>query len=394
MGLNKKCWILNHQAIAHSQLLGFHRPERLSASESEQERSFRIQSWLLLCSGDVYLSLLLGLPYAADGRTIPIERSRHNATVLLQHNLILLSAKVIDRNQRGLSLCILTTDGIQKEVEEATTCLGETFWDSPAALARDKISREQYLENIAAQCWLYQILLLLHMPLMILSVKDVQLEKHRTACLDAARRLLKTYHIMRSDTLSAFSMVKLVDYQAFVASALLILGLLGYGSFTHEAASKDRDQELINLTITTLRQASGTVNNQIALQAVQGIEDLTELGKGGCEPEQLDESGLPVGGPYAKISVPYVGIITISPGEYYTNPVPDHVPPAIDHHRLLDFKLSRELQPILGTGTGVGSDYEPGEDFNADMTSIDFDWASSVIPHFEDDWAWINNLNY
>ena len=39
----------------------------------------------------------------------------------------------------------------------------------------------------------------LHMPLIIQSVEDSELELHRLACLEASRGLLKTYRIMRSD---------------------------------------------------------------------------------------------------------------------------------------------------------------------------------------------------
>jgi len=96
----------------------------------------------------VYTSLLLGLPYAADGRTIPVAQSRHKATTLLQHHLILISAKVIDRNQMGLSLSVSRTEEIQKELDTVTKDLDETFWNSPSALASGRITHQEYLEQI------------------------------------------------------------------------------------------------------------------------------------------------------------------------------------------------------------------------------------------------------
>ncbi|KAE8448021.1 hypothetical protein EG329_009944 [Mollisiaceae sp. DMI_Dod_QoI] len=390
LGLNRKCWVLFHRAIAYSQLLGFHRPERISAAETEVERYRRNQSWLSLCSGDVYTSLLLGLPYAADGRTIPVMHNQHNATSLLKHNLILLSAKVIDRNQMGLSLSVSRTEEIQRELEAAMKDLDETFWNSPAALADGRITRQEYLERIAAQCWLYQILVLLHMPLMIHSVEDAQLEKYRTACLDACRNLLKIYHIMRSDPYSAFDMVKLIDYQAFVCSALLILGLLGYGGSTYQAANKDKDRDLISLAITTLRQASGTVNNPIASQAVQGLETLMSLDRR----EQEHKPGNACVGVYARIVVPHIGTITISPGEYITNSRPEFSSP---NYPLPVFALSHDIvegssslanQPPTLASSG---DFDSGQ---ANGLEFDFDWTSTITPNFEDDWAWLNDLNY
>jgi hypothetical protein len=347
----------------------------------------------------VYTSLLLGLPYAADGRTIPIAQSQHNATSLLQHHLILISAKVIDRNQMGLSLSVSRTEDIQKELDTATKDLDERFWNSPSALASGRITHQEHLEQIATQCWFYQLLVLLHMPLMIHSVEDVQLEKHRNACLDASRNLLKVYHIMRSDAFSAFSMIKLIDYQAFVCSALLILGLLGYGGSTQYTESQEKDRDLIRLAISTLRQASGTVNNPIAAQAVQGLETLMLLDQGECSHKTGTTCVI-------RIVVPHIGSITISPGEYITNSRPASASPSI-HPRQV-FALSHDMfQGLSGQGIqaptpasntefdgGQASRLESGSGVPPELPSINFDWASTMMPSFENDWAWLNDLNY
>ncbi|KAB8290479.1 hypothetical protein EYC80_010909 [Monilinia laxa] len=172
LGLNRKCWILTHQAIAYSQLLSHHRPIRLFPTETSTQIHHRTQSWLSLCSSDVYLSLLLGLPYAADGRTIPLTQNKNNPTAFFHHKLTLLSAKVIDRNQNGQSLSVPHTTETQTELDLATKNLDDAFWNAPTLLAAGKITREEYLEQIAAQCWYYQLSVLLHMPLMIHAIVD------------------------------------------------------------------------------------------------------------------------------------------------------------------------------------------------------------------------------
>jgi hypothetical protein len=351
----------------------------------------------------VYTSLLLGLPYAADGRTIPLTQSQHNAKSLLQHNLILISAKIIDRNQMGLSLSVSRTEEIQKELDSATKGLEDTVWNAPAALASGRITREEYVEQIAAQCWLHQLQVLLHMPLMIHSVKDAQLEKNRVACLDASRNLLMIYHTMRSDTFSAFSMVKLIDYQAFVCSALLVLGLLGYGGSTHQTTNKDKDRGLIGLAIATLRQASGTVNNPVAAQAVQGLESLMMLDRAECS--QSTGASRTCVNPYARIVVPHVGTITISPGEYFTNSRPEATSSV---HPLPVFALSHDMfqgstgqvnqTPTLASNTGFDGGQANGLEFGdgvlPELPSIDIDWTSTITPIFDNDWAWLNDLSY
>jgi hypothetical protein len=348
------------------------------------------------------MSLLLGLPYAADGRTIPVDESQHDTTALFHHKLILISVKVIDRNQMGLALSILHTEELRKELEAATKDLDQNFWNSPAALASGKITYAEYLDNLAAQCWLYQVLVLLHMPLMIHSVQDTLLGKHRTACLEACRNLLRIHHIMRSDISSAFNMVKLIDYQAFICATLLLLGLLGYGSSTEQLAGQDKDREMIGLTVTTLRQASGTVNNSIASDAVQGIETLLSLDAGPC----TRQDGTVTSDPYARIVVPQVGTITITPGKHIietrgqcSHRVTRSNPAFMLSHNMCNATTGQVNEvPLLASGTellsGQESGLELGEGMYMEPPSIDIDWTSTTMPVFENDWAWLNDLNF
>ncbi|THV54126.1 hypothetical protein BGAL_0034g00470 [Botrytis galanthina] len=442
LGLNRKCWILTHQAISYSQLLNLHRPH-LSTDKNSLERNQRIQSWLALCAGDVYLSLLLGLPYAADGRTIPTTYNQENPTAQFHHNLIILSSKVIDRNQRGLNLSIPHTQKIQTSLLTTTQTLPPSFWDPQTSLSQNKISRPEYLEQVAAQCWYYHLLVLLHMPLMLQSILDPTLETHRAQCLTAARNLLRVWHIMRSDIHSAFEMVKLIDYQAFVCSTLLILSMLGYGScgnggrVENENENEHSDRELLARTIATLAQAGTSLGNLVAKQAVQGLESLLQMGKGNCPRKQPRGRGNGDGegeasslaNPYAKIVVPYVGVITISPGEYYSA-----IEAAVDeaaetqlqtgmhthnqtqsHGAPFSFSLERnhdhdheewrnggsyhdhintryEDTGTLGEAREVLVDAQGQRQIQMEWTSIDFDWASNLTAGFEDDWAWLNGL--
>ncbi|KAF7905864.1 hypothetical protein EAF00_000143 [Botryotinia globosa] len=168
------------------------------------------------------------------------------------------------------------------------------------------------------------------MPLMLQSILDPTLETHRAQCLTAARNLLLIWLIMRSDMHSAFEMVKLIDYQAFVCSTHLILSMLGYGSYETgggdqnevENENEHNDRELLARTIATLAQAGTSLGNLVAKQAVQGLESLLQMGRGDCPRKQKRMMGegedLSLENPYAKIVVPYVGVITISPGEYYS----------------------------------------------------------------------------
>jgi hypothetical protein len=197
-------------------------------------------------------------------------------------------------------------------------------------------------------------------------------------------------------------MVKLIDYQAFLCSALLVLGLLGYGGSAHQTADQDKDRDLIRSTIATLRQASGTVNNPIASQAVQGLEALMLLDQGEC----LHKAGTSCVNPYVRIVVPHIGTITILPGEYIMksrseSTSPDsHPPPVFALSQDMLQRGSRQVNQALtlasnaGFDGGQASELEFGDGIHPELPSIDFDWTNTITPNFEDDWAWLNDLNY
>ena len=317
LGLIKKAWVLYHRAISYCQLLGVHRPQRLFERETEKEIRQRNLFWVSICGTEVYLSLLLGLPYASDCRTIPISfYGDPGSTSMFSHHLLRLSVQIIDRNQMGLSLSSELAGQMQLEIESFARAMGPDFWDCEAALNKDNITKADYFECVTSQMWYHQLRASLHMPLMIQSVEDHALEPHRLSCLESSRDLLKIYRIMRSNKSSAFNMVKIIDYQAFVCAALL-LGVLGYGTSTSvdQSMQHAQDKDLVDATMHILRQAAGTSNNNVASQALQGLETLSLLPRMNNHLANSNEASQ-CATPFIKIVVPYAGVITISAGEF------------------------------------------------------------------------------
>lgn len=411
LGAIKKTWILYHRAISYCQLLGLHRPSRLHEGETDKEIRQRHSSWVSICGAEVYLSLLLGLPYASDCRTIPSSFYGESGTIAtFSHHLLRLSVQVIDRNQMGLSGSTDLAKSIQLEIESSAQAMPREFWDCELTLAHGKITTAEYFEWVASQMWFYQLNVSLHMPLMIQSVKNPELEPHRLACLQASRGLLKTYRIMRSDKHAAFNMVKIIDYQAFICAALLILGVLGYGtspsldqSFQHA-----QDQELVDEIMGILRHAAGTSNNNVALQALQGLETLSALPRTNSCPPTLNEAG-ECATHFLKIVVPYAGIITISAGEFLKDQrrfqesaqQPAMNPPPVftlshGNFQLFQdqsqFQTTSEDPDIQFPGAALGS-IQNGSDADPNVPSIDFDWDGLINMQADADWAWLSDVN-
>lgn len=408
LGLIKKCWILNHRAVSYAQLLGLHRPQRLSAKESDYERTNRHQAWLSISHADVLLSLLLGLPYATDGRTIPAHmQGKPGTTLFFQHQLIRLAGRVIDKTQMGYTLSAITTQDIQNDIDSVVSQMPEDFWDVRGALAAGTITETEYCERLAPINFYYLIKVFLHMPLMIQSLEDSHLGAHKQACLLACRESLVTYQIMRSESGSVFSMIKVIDYQAFICASLLLLGIMGYGQPCVPLQNYDsqKDMDLVHATLYTLRQASMSSNNAIASQAVQGLESLTFLASGKACPAMAGggQNG------YARIVVPYSGTITISPGSFYANRHPDSVAQELAAASGPIFTLSYgSPEPYFGEGskqipsnvlnTGapdftLSGEQDFGSGFVPEYPYIDFDWGNMINTNTEEDWAWLMDVN-
>lgn len=402
LGLLKLNWTLTHRAMSHAQLIGIHRPYRSSPEETDSHMASRHESWFKICERDMYNSLLLDLPYAANWKTMsPTLQGSPGTLRYFQHQMMRLSSRIIDRNQMGHETSIPETQDIAQDMNFVETGLHPQLWDTPTALRQGIIDGTEYKELLAAQFWFFQAKVLLHQPLMILSLENHQYLGHREACIKACRETLRIYHIMRSDNMSVFSMVKLVDYQAFISSAILLLGLLGFGSLHSPplpTVDEDGDWQIVQSILDILRRASKVSNNTMASQAVQSLETLTSLVESGrtgicrTSTERLATS-------YVKILVPGSGIITLLPGKLLTKTI-DILPNGTATHSPLVFHLTRPnvqdlpSQPALAPQiTHLDQLDDLDQNLNGDISMMDFDWTNMIGTPLEDDWAWLTDVN-
>lgn len=401
LGLLKMTWILNHRAITHAQLLGLHCPHQISPNETVSRMSSRQVEWFTLCQHDLYISLVLGLPYANDGKLISSSVYGAPGTLtFFRYRVTRLSAQVVDRNQMGYGTRVSKTLDIERDVDAAANELPIELWDPPTAVRQGTIDQSEYIELLASQFWFFQLKVLLHQPLMIQSIEDRRLSHNRNACLTACRETLKIYHLMHSETSSAFGMIKLVDYQAFVCSAILLLGLLGYGSINQAPISQSVDQEgdwdRVQSILDTLRKASTDANNSIASQAVQGLESLATIVYSGTNGVCATSNGQ-TSGCSMKITIPGSGVITIGPGKLIQNSISrtseaarsilhlSHSVPQDSRHQPEAAGL--DLHQITDTGPSIIHD----TDFS--IQTMDFDWTNMVDMDLGDDWAWLADVN-
>jgi hypothetical protein len=192
-------------------------------------------------------------------------------------------------------------------------------------------------------------------------------------------------------------MISIIDYQAFIASALLILGMLGYGGSRalHEAGKQSADEELVRSTVVTLRETANVASTtSTASQAFQGLETLSLLfDKDGCSHVERPPGKVK---PYIKVIVPYSGTITISPGHLLEHR--DCSPQAPEEHHPPTFTFSDYYQIQLPskdmTSEMRNIDYDQGMDFDgSEYPPIDFDWNTVMGANLDESWAWLSDLN-
>lgn len=394
LGIIKRSWLLCQRAITFAQLLGFHRHQPSHRAGTNSEAAERFQMWMLMCHKDTYLSMLLDLPYGFYDKALPISPVERGTGYSFHLDMLKLSVRAVDRCQAGLNLSNRITEDIQNDLDTAAIQMPLEFWDPPHTLARGLITRDDYLSQLTAQCWYHQIRVSVQMPLMIQSAQNPHLETHRIACLAASRDLLKTYRLMRTDSLSAFQTLGVIDYQAFICAALLIMGALGYGNSAALGHSErvDQDKSLVQEILEILRQTSKTPGNTTASHALQGLETLSSLAKGDC-PKGARHLGP---NPFVRVKVPYSGTITISPGNFIKNCSSSSSSPTTG---TLNFTLEGNGSAhYLPGGNGVegelmGEDNGVGFDVDMEMPSIDFDWSNVMNPNLDENWAWLSDLN-
>ena len=403
LGLPKRAWLCFGKAVIYGQYLGLHRPYS-SSPESEAERNRRYLAWSSLCQADLYLSLLLGLPYTADGRTIPAKFYGEPGTPSwFQRTLMDVAARLNDRNQMGLSSDIDITVKLQKDLDVAVRQMPAWFWDAPDFLARGLITKSEAIDCMTHQFFYHQIRVFLHMPLMLLSIENPHFSVHRLTCLDGCRGILRGYSVFRADC--TIDVSSIIDYQAFISSALLLLGILGYGvsPTTFQEIDRASDRELIARTLETLKLVSSTSNNNIASQAMEGLQTLYLIAeRGECPNHKGPRKDL-----RARIMIPYFGELNISPGDFLhkdrgaqdESQIPTQATFTLCHEVPGEIASGSQAQsqPRTETNSSVSNGMQDlriheaqpsNEQIQQEIASIDLDW-NSLMNMKNDDWSWL-----
>lgn len=320
MGRPRRAWLLFHRGIAFSQLLGFHRlPARPKTSSPQHQR--QVNLWTHLIIGDRYLSLLLGLPYSvSDSFVAPYVSGAHvpegNSGEIFVSKMVPVITKLSDRNQSITPMGYSATLRLDQDLEELHNAQEPGWWSTdlvPGALP------EEHFDRLQAQFFYHQAKLLLHMPFMLRSSSDKRYQYSHSTALDASREMIRVYDALRSNSAVGPFICKLVDFQSFTAAMLLLLNLCGYSqqNRTNHSTQPDheqdqKDSDLIDHTVSLLKDAAKEAGGVVAAQSAQALEMLAKV-RQGCTERDAKECTTET----CQVSIPYFGTISIGMGKKF-----------------------------------------------------------------------------
>lgn len=323
MGRPRRAWLLFHRAIAFAQLLGFHRlAGRADKTSVDYQRSFTI--WCHLILGDRYLSLILGLPYSvAEHFVTPyipaagLPPGTANAGENYVGKMLPIISKINDRNQSVVPMGYSATLQLDQELEELHNAQDPMWWSLDP---HPGVAAEEHFDRLQAVFFHHQARVLLHMPFMLRSSADRRYQYSHAAALEGAREMIRIYDALRTNKAVGPFICKLIDFQSFTAAMLLLLNLCGYSQHQRGSNSQppdheqdQHDSELIDRTITLLKDAAKEAGGVVAAQSAQALDMLARVRQGGCDEEKVEQCP----GETCQVSIPYFGTISIGMGKQF-----------------------------------------------------------------------------
>ena len=309
-GRPRRAWLMNRRALDFGQLTGMHlsttKPPRPDDVLSER----RLKLWSYLVFIDRYICLLLGLPYAvSDAFFLPQVKLRlqRETTGILPYcmRLGLVLGPMIDRNQDPSKMSLPTTLRMDQDLEEITQQMPIEFG------SLDQIEANH--DGVMVQFIHHYVRSLLHLPLMLKSTNDPRYRYYHDAAVESSRAALMTYKILRSSAGVKPYICKIVDFQAFTVAMLLIIHLLGYSDEApnHSEVQDERDWDLVMAVIDVLRNAATERGGTVAEQSAQILTTIYN-----CHSSPFPNLNNELS---CKITVPYFGVLNISPGRKLSN---------------------------------------------------------------------------
>jgi hypothetical protein len=368
LGRPQKAWILLHRAISTAQLIGLHKEGTFRTKDIEISNEDRQRGWSHLNTLDRYLSIILGLPRAVSDGEFGVHTPWRDTTDLdigtYQQKLSLMAGYIVERNKFFTNDSLLLTMNMDFELGVLERNLPLELQNPESTFCIDNDSQACF--RLMARFWHCQLQIFLHLPFLLQSRANRELDPNHLACFSASRKMLRLYHVMRLTPKAEFYICRMIDFQGFTASLLLLLGLLGYHEMCSSSESgreKDQDLDLVDVTIGILERASCEYGGVVASQGAEVLKRLREImARTGSDETQKSTWT-------ERISVPYFGLITISTTD----------------------RSDSDGTVVLAESGGLSAELWPEN--QVDGHGYDIDWQTMVNIDLDQDWTWNPDLD-
>jgi hypothetical protein len=358
----RRSWMAARRAMLVAQLMGLHQPGsraqyKLLDSAMEVHPQF---IWFRIVFYDRHLCLLLGLPQGSLDHSIASDAMLASDTPMgrLERMHCVLSARILERNQSDVnSRDFSLTQDIDMKLQGAARNLPSKWWLTPdlKSVPDDPQARFWDMRRFFDQLFHYNMLNQLHVPYMLRSSAGPQYDYSRIMCVNASREMLSRFIMFRSFTQVA-SCGCIVDLIALMAAITLLLAHLDshrspqtYSLLAHQYLSDRAMMEtaLENMERVSQQNSQDTLSAQSAelLRRLLAIEaDAADGNTHGAKNVSIEAEGVQLKGDdnnFARIHIPYFGVIKIAREGVISKEVPKSQPTTANYSESQSHSIGR-----------------------------------------------------
>jgi hypothetical protein len=297
MGQARRSWIIYRRALTFSHLMGLHRI---------RTDVWQDMIWWGLFQADRFSSLLIGVPYAVGdalcdmnfrGKQLSLDTTTHG----LFCKLAIMSGKVIDRTHQMQESSYSALLGIDHEITQIGAQMPNSFWQLSHVAPKDMLQAGEWQERALGQVIYHQTKLILHIPYLLKSFRNTEYRYSRDLCFENARSLVRLFHKMRAEVNTHAYKTRVVDFIAFMATLILVLGVFGYGQMEDDHKQQE-DWMFIESTLGIFKRVSAESFGKVADQCYRALLELTSFYRNGTEADQNTEK---------RVAIPFFGTISV-----------------------------------------------------------------------------------
>jgi hypothetical protein len=253
-------------------------------------------------------ALLLGLPTGSADVAISTNETLQNPDtdkdMLFSKKICNISGRVIERNQLENSTHLYTnTQEIDEMLENLARDMPPGWWDIPPFIPTDHFETSAVaFDRVMSQMWYFQLVALLHLPVMLRAASERRYEYNKFSCLKASREMVYRYLALRAFGRQSFC-CKVVDFGALTATVTLFLGLLephAAGAAHESRQEQESDRNLVRKVLESMEELAEGGRDVVATQSVNILKALMAVDS----PTAGNTGNL-------KVTIPYFGTISI-----------------------------------------------------------------------------------